>query len=71
MADFKMSDYETPDKYVYDTIEELIATENKGLVLKNPQDFVCCIHCHVQCARNSWYTMVVNEEAERSTAFQN
>ena len=34
MADFKMTDYETPDKYVYDTIEELIATENKGLVLK-------------------------------------
>ena len=34
MADFKMTDYETADKYVYDTIEELIATENKGLVLK-------------------------------------
>ena len=32
MSDFKMSDYETPDKYVYDTIEELIATENPGLV---------------------------------------
>ena len=34
MADFKMTDYETPDKYAYDTIEELIATESKGLVLK-------------------------------------
>ena len=32
MSDFKMADYETPDKYVYDTIEELIATENPGLV---------------------------------------
>ena len=33
MSDFKMADYETPDKYVYDTIEELIATEDPGLVL--------------------------------------
>ena len=34
MSDFKMSDYETPDKYVYETIEELIATDGSGLVSK-------------------------------------
>ena len=34
MSNFKMTDYEMLDKYVYDTIEELIATDGSGLVKK-------------------------------------
>ena len=41
MSDLNMMDLETPDKYIYDTIEELIETENQGLVLK-----ILAIKCH-------------------------
>ena len=34
MSNFKMTDYEMSDKYVYDTIEELIATDGSGLVFE-------------------------------------